>query len=340
MAFGKRSDSPDRPARSLLYRARVSLLLFAGACSAAWIRADLPGPESRPPGDAAEAEPIRPTPPGPAHAPPSQTATVSATISPTSSPSADLSRTATADIPEGSRATSLADEEPMRRALRTMKGCREAFQKVHDYTCTFYKRELLNGRLSPLNVMAMKARTRPASIYFKFEEPNRGREAIYVDGRNRGNIMVHEAGLVKFLAGTMEIAPTSARAMEECRHPITEAGIGNLIDTVTRRWELELSPGETLLLFDPDVVAAGRRCLLVEAVHPKRQPHFQFYKVRLFIDADLNLPVRFEGYDWPSEPGGPGTLAEEYAYVDLKLNVGLGDIDFDVANKQYAFGRF
>jgi len=52
------------------------------------------------------------------------------------------------------------------------------------------------------------------------------------------------------------------------------------------------------------------------------------------------LPIRFEGYDWPREPGAPADLAEEYSYINLKLNVGLGDIDFDACNRQYSFGRF
>jgi Protein of unknown function (DUF1571) len=33
-------------------------------------------------------------------------------------------------------------------------------------------------------------------------------------------------------------------------------------------------------------------------------------------------------------------LSEEYSYMQLKLNVGLRDIDFDVTNSQYSFGRF
>ncbi|WP_165222186.1 DUF1571 domain-containing protein [Aquisphaera insulae] len=343
MVFKDRSDFPEHSPRGILRRARISLLLFAGACSAVWIRADLPAVVPAGGREGATTEPgiVCPSVPGTAVETPAG-ATIRASASATSSPSHDLAGRvkAASDLPEGSIATIVRDDEPMIRALAIVRSCRDSFAKVRDYTCTFYKRELLRGRLSPLNVMNMKARTEPRSIYFKFEEPNRGREAIYVHGRNRGNVLVHEAGLVKLLAGTMEVAPTSARALQENRHPITDAGIGNLIDTVIRRWELELSPRETVLVFDPSVIEGGRRCLMVEALHPQKQPHFQFYKIRLFIDTLHNLPIRFEGYDWPAEAGGPAILAEEYAYGNLKLNVGLNDLDFDVANKEYAFGRF
>ena len=209
-----------------------------------------------------------------------------------------------------------------------------------DYTCTFYKRERIGARLTPLYVMDMKARTKPRSIYFKFAEPYKGREAIFVEGRNGGKILAHEVGLTKLLAGTLELEPDSSRAMEDNRHPITDAGIGMLVDTVASRWAAELSSDESVVVFDSDMMIGPRHCLLIESIHTRRQPNFQFYKVRLFIDSELNLPIRFEGYDWPQKPDAPPDLAEEYSYIDLKLNVGLGDIDFDTCNRQYSFGRF
>jgi uncharacterized protein DUF1571 len=228
----------------------------------------------------------------------------------------------------------------MAKALRMIAQCRTRFARVIDYTCTFYKRERIAGKLTPLFVMAMKARSNPKSIYFRFEDPYKGREAIFVEGRNSGKLLAHDVGLTKFLAGTLELEPCSSRAMEECRHPITQAGIGSLLETIAQRWAAELSPDESVVLFDGNMTIGPRRCTMIETIHPQSRRDFQFYKVRLFIDSELNLPVRFEGYDWPTEPGAPADLVEEYSYVDLKLNVGLSDIDFDTCNPQYSFGRF
>ncbi len=99
------------------------------------------------------------------------------------------------------------------------------YSKIRDYTCTFHKRERIDGRLSHAHVMDMKARTSPSSIYFKFRSPNKGREAIYVVGRNNGKVLAHDVGIGKFLAGTLSLDPRGSMAMEDCRHPITEAGI-------------------------------------------------------------------------------------------------------------------
>jgi len=100
-----------------------------------------------------------------------------------------------------------AEESSIARAIRTVTDCQKRFKTVSDYSCTFYKQERINGRMTPLYVMAMKARTNPKSIYFRFNQPCRGREAIYVDGRHGGRVLAHEVGLTRFLAGTMELDP-------------------------------------------------------------------------------------------------------------------------------------
>ena len=50
------------------------------------------------------------------------------------------------------------------------------------------------------------------------------------------------------------------------------------------------------------------------------------------------MPVRFASYDWPL-PGQTPKLMEEYTYIKLKLNVGLTDNDFNIANPAYNFAK-
>ena len=57
----------------------------------------------------------------------------------------------------------------------------------------------------------------------------------------------------------------------------------------------------------------------------------------MFVDEELNIPVRYEAYDWPAQPGDEMQLLEEYSYLDVKLNVGLTDADFDDKNPAYSF---
>jgi hypothetical protein len=232
------------------------------------------------------------------------------------------------------------DPAPVERAIRTIAECQARYQSVRDYTCILYKRERISGRMGPTHIMSMKVRTNPQSVYLKFRQPAQGREAIYIAGRNGGKLLAHDVGLNKLLAGTLELEPTSARAMEECRHPITEAGIGPLLDTLAKRWALELDPDESTIRFQSDLQVGKAHCSMIESIHPHRRPHFMYPKVRVFIDDELGLPIRFEAYDWPKRSQHEPELAEEYTYSDLRLNVGLKEIDFDVANSAYSFGRF
>ncbi len=165
---------------------------------------------------------------------------------------------------------------------------------MSDYTCTFYKRERIGGRLTPPHVMTMKVRTKPHSIYLKFEQPAHGREAIYVAGRHGGKLLAHDVGINKLLAGTLQLEPTSARAMEDCRHPITEAGIGPLLDTLAKRWALELNPAESVIVFRGDLAIGPRSCTMIESIHPRKLSHFLYHKVRVYIDDELRLanPLR------------------------------------------------
>jgi hypothetical protein len=234
----------------------------------------------------------------------------------------------------------LGDDSPISRALELIAECQARYKTLSDYTCTFYKRERVGGRLTGLHVMTMKVRCNPGSIYVKFQQPGAGREAIYVAGKNGGKVLAHDVGLNKLLAGTLLLDPTSARAMEDNRHPITEAGIGHLLDTLSDRWQKELNPEESVVVIHDDALVGQRHCTLIDVTHPHRRHHFLHHKVRVYIDKDLALPIRFEAYEWPKRTGAGGELAEEYTYMKLKLNVGLREIDFDTANPEYSFGRF
>ena len=248
-------------------------------------------------------------------------------------------RTATLAVGDPA-ATSTRAQTPIERAVRAIADCQSRYDRVEDYTCTLYKRERIAGRMTPLHIMSMKVRTRPQSIYLKFQQPAHGREAIYIAGRHGSKVLAHDVGLNKILAGTLALEPTSSRAMEDCRHPITEAGIGPLLHTLAKRWAIELDEDETKVSFRDDMLIGPRRCTMIESAHPHRRSEFLHHMVRVYIDQELGLPIRFEAYDWPRHPGSEPALTEEYSYIHLKLNVGLRDIDFDVANSMYSFGRF
>jgi hypothetical protein len=233
-----------------------------------------------------------------------------------------------------------AAADPIITAKQMIAEARGRYEQLKDYSCTFYKRERIDGRLGSQHIMHMKFRTKPSSVYVKFVRPNAGREAIFVAGRHGNKALVHDVGLGKLVAGTLALDPRGSRAMEDCRHPITEAGLGHLIEMLSTRWGIEMKPGETKVTVEPGMRVGQRSCTMIESAHPKRAPGYMFAMVRVYFDNELGLPIRFEAYDWPRRPGQPPELLEEYTYANLRLNVGLREADFDPSNESYSFGRF
>jgi hypothetical protein len=224
-----------------------------------------------------------------------------------------------------------APSNPMDVPLRLVAEASVAYKGVRDYSCLFVKRERLRGQLQPENLIAMKVRTQPFSVYLRWLRPNSiaGQEVCYVAGHNQGMMRVHSRGLLG-VAGFVSLEPNDPRALENSRHTITEAGIGNLIVRYSERWEREARLNKTQTHV-AEYEYNKRRCLRVETIHPDNSGRqFVFYRSLVYFDKENHLPIRVENYDWPQPGGDPnGTLAESYSYADLKLNVNLSDAVFD-----------
>jgi hypothetical protein len=216
------------------------------------------------------------------------------------------------------------------RAIALLDEARLCFRNVRDYECRLLKRERVHGVLLPQSTMLMKSRNGPFSVYLRCESPDadKGLEVCYVAGRNRGMVRVHPAGALGIF-GFQSLDPHDPRAFEKNRHCITEAGLGNLLESTARYWNMERRLNKTLVRIADDELG-GRPCTLIETIHPDRQAGaFYGYRCVLWLDKATHLPVGSETYDWP-RPGTNqgGDLLEWYRYLDLRCNIGLGDDAF------------
>jgi hypothetical protein len=221
---------------------------------------------------------------------------------------------------------------PMDEPLRLIHEAQQAYQNVRDYTCLLIKQERVNGRLPPRNVMEMKVRTQPFSVYLRWIEPRSeaGQEVCYVAGKNDGKMRVHPKGVLGSFAGFISLDPNDPRARQTSKRSITEAGIGNMIERFARAWENERRLNLTSQVQVAEYDYNRRRCTRVEILHPDNgNGHFLYYRDILYFDKETHLPIRLEFYDWPRQTGDPGQLVEIYSFANMRLNVGLGDNVFD-----------
>jgi hypothetical protein len=212
-------------------------------------------------------------------------------------------------------------------------------KNVKDYTCVIVKQERIGGTLNPPEYMAAKIRQQPFSVYLKFLRPDseKGREVMYVAGANDGNLVAREGSGLKRALGFVLLKPNGPVAMLDNRYPITEIGISNLIDRLIEVGQQDRKYAESEVHFYKNAKVNGRVCTLIEVIHPTLRTNFRFHKAQIYIDDELHVPIRYASYQWPKQPGGDPPLDEAYTYLDLKLNVGLTDADFDYRSPQYHF---
>lgn len=230
-------------------------------------------------------------------------------------------------------------EHPLMPALRWARDGLVQAEKIADYSATLVKRERIDGKLGEQEFLFIKLRHRPFSVYLRFDSPAslKGQEVLYIDGANEGKMWAHGVGIQRTLFKTVSLRPDGPIAMRGERYPITEIGLLNLTHRLIEVAEQDIKYGECEVKFFKGAKINDRVCTCTQAIHPVPRRNFLFHLARIFVDDELNLPIRYESYDWPKKEGGAPELLEEYTYLNLKLNNGFTDADFDVHNASYRF---
>ncbi len=241
----------------------------------------------------------------------------------------------------------LVKSHPLDPAIELANARLDAIRRdVADYQAIMVKRERIDGELNDPEFMKLKVRNRkqseagavPFSVYMRFLKPKavRGREVIYVEGQNAGKLLAHESGGLIGLT-TFHLDPTGSLAMKSSRYPIYEAGIENLVVKLIEKAERDKAAGDCQVEFVDTAKINDRACTKITVTHPDRKAPYDFNVAEVFIDNELQVPIRYAAYSWPRKAGGEPELLEEYTYLNLELNVGLTAKDFDPSNPEYEY---
>jgi outer membrane lipoprotein-sorting protein len=206
----------------------------------------------------------------------------------------------------------------------------QAYARVDHYTATFLIQEYVDGKLSPKQLIALKFK-KPFKVYLRWiEGPNEGRQALYPAGADGNELWVRVPLLVG--AVTVTLDPESPRARKGGRHAITDIGIGRIIELLGENVRRGLQHGE-LAIVDGGYRTTFERPTLRYILHFPDDPAKGYYCKTAIIDVDREhrLPIFAEIYDWSNQ------LVERYGYLNLRLNPGLTDDDFDPKNPDYGF---
>ena len=259
--------------------------------------------------------------------PPQSATQIAARIAPTAPPQAPFNL------------EQLPGEHPLMPALRVaQEGVNHIDANIRDYSAIMYKQERIDGELLGQEVAFVKVRHQPFSVHMFFLSPHKGRECLYVAGPNgeKSELHARDSGLRKRL-GVFKLDPEGRLAMAGQKYPITKLGIRNLTTELITVASNDINFGECEVRTVQTSIGTAtdqRPVTMIEVVHPTPRRNFRFHKAQIFIDNELRVPIRYASYLWPQNPGEEPPLEEAYTYLNLKVNNGFTDADFNPENPE------
>lgn len=134
--------------------------------------------------------------------------------------------------PEAPAAPSV--ESPLAKLRALQRQAVERYATIPSYIVRLRRHEQINGKDKPEELLLMKFRQQPFSVYFKWlGTEGQGREVVYVKGQHGNQIhtLLAAGDMPLMPAGKrIALAPDNPFVRAASRHAITEAGIGRLID--------------------------------------------------------------------------------------------------------------
>jgi hypothetical protein len=224
-------------------------------------------------------------------------------VDPTQKPLADSSKTSSQSAPI------------------TWNDVNASYERVLDYVCLYEKEEraISDGEKQTIRLFFRK----PLDVRLEWlnDRGNVDQTAVYRQGFNDGKVLGRQSGLLGALAGKLRLDPNEPLALSDSRHPITEAGLGKIIE----RAQLDAANPRITSHFDGEEPLNGRAAYKFEFTAKGNEavgglPAAR--KVLIWIDRELKLPVKLELYD--SEK----TLLERHEFKQVRVNQKLSDKTF------------
>jgi hypothetical protein len=195
------------------------------------------------------------------------------------------------------------------------------YATLHDYTCLYEKQEraIDHGALQTIRMSFRK----PLDVRLEWldDAGKVDQVAVYRQGYNDGKVIVKRRGLVGSIAGIIRLDPRSTMALQDSRHPITQVGLGHLIDRVAQDLRSERVTSQPLV----EETIDGRACDRLQFDAPAGTALFGIEGARravVWIDRVVTLPIKVEILD------SAGGMIERHRFRDARLNPALSDAVF------------
>ncbi len=243
----------------------------------------------------------------------------------------------------GEDSTAVPENHPLTSAMEFASAQIHSIQfNIRDYSGRLIKRERIDGQLQSYQFINVKMRCEqerdgervPMAVFMHYLAPQslRDRRVLYIEGQYNGRMLVRKGG-TSLEHVKLRIAPDSASARRESNYPITDIGFDKMVERLRQRMieDMRNDPlgDNTIVNHFTDAQVGDRVCTRIQVLHPQQSDKVDFHEANLFVDDELQLPIRLTVHSWPEKPSDDPLLMEEYTYVNLRVNVGLTDADFN-----------
>lgn len=205
-----------------------------------------------------------------------------------------------------------------------------AYDEISSYTAVLHKQQRIAGELHPEETIRIKFK-KPFSLYLKWiEKPHKGSELLYVKGWNEGRVRAHRGGFFRFI--TRDLKPTAPELMKDNLRPVTDIGIGQLVNIVAVNVRKAVEADELTFSVLSEEAVYGRTTKIVEITFPETSAReYDAYRFVINQDVRSGILIRIRTY------GQNGQLIESYGYENLDLDAHLTDADFVPNHPDYRF---
>ena len=195
---------------------------------------------------------------------------------------------------------------------------------VHSYITLYEKEEkaISNGEGQRIRLSFRK----PLDVRMEWldEKGQVDQIAVYRQGFNDGKLLAKRRGVLGSMLGTLRLDPHDKRALDDSRHPITEAGIGAIIERATKA----LAEGRATIQPAVDDTVDGQPACRFVFDGASGSALFGVPGARralVWVDRDLRLPVKVELLGERRDD-----LLERHRFRNLRLNPDLSDQVFSL----------
>ncbi|MBX9680413.1 MAG: DUF1571 domain-containing protein [Gemmataceae bacterium] len=188
-------------------------------------------------------------------------------------------------------------------------------KETQGYIVTFRKREWVDGRLLKPEKIIVHFRAKPFSVHMNWKEgEGRAGKVLYVEGENKGNMLVRPKTLSLFV---FEKDPEGPESKASGRYPVTKFGILNGMRSTIESMRAAKERGTLHLRYEGLVKLEvfGDRPVHQFKRTPYDPPEVDgINRLTLFIDPETGLQVGSIVENAAEE------LLGEYFFTDLQLN--------------------